>query len=78
LTGHEDHEDLPVAARTRQLEERLIAAGLTTDDEIDEYLTGLYTRATPVNGAQMAARAWAGFSCITAVMMKSFWDKRIA
>jgi nitrile hydratase subunit alpha len=59
LTGHEDHEDLPVAARTRQLEERLIAAGLTTDDEIDEYLTGLYTKATPVNGAQMAARAWA-------------------
>jgi hypothetical protein len=32
LTGH---DDLPVAARTRQLEERLIAAGLTSDDEID-------------------------------------------
>jgi nitrile hydratase len=55
LTGH---DDLPVAARTRQLEERLIAAGLTSDDEIDEFLTGLYTRASPVNGARMVARAW--------------------
>jgi len=33
LTGH---DDLPVAARARRLEERLIAAGLTSDDEIDE------------------------------------------
>ena len=55
MTGH---EDLPAAARTRQLEERLIAAGLTSDNEIDEFLTGLYTRASPVNGARMAARAW--------------------
>lgn len=59
-TGHDEagHHDLPVAARTRQLEERLIAAGLTSDDEIDEFLTRLYTRASPVNGARMAARAW--------------------
>jgi len=55
LTGH---DDLPAAARTRQLEERLIAAGLTSDDEIDEYLTRLYTKASPVNGARMVARAW--------------------
>ena len=55
MTGH---DDLPAAARTRRLEERLIAAGLTSDDEIDEFLTGLYTKASPVNGAQMAARAW--------------------
>jgi nitrile hydratase subunit alpha len=55
LTGH---DDLPAAARTRRLEERLIAAGLTSDDEIDEYLTRLYTTASPVNGARMAARAW--------------------
>jgi len=52
------HDDRPAAARTRQLEERLIAAGLTSDDEIDEYLTRLYTTASPVNGARMAARAW--------------------
>jgi nitrile hydratase len=55
LTGH---DDLPVAARARRLEERLIAAGLTSDDEIDEYLTKLYTSASPVNGARMVARAW--------------------
>jgi nitrile hydratase len=56
LTGH---EDLPAAARARRLEERLIAAGLTSDEEIDEFLTGLYANASPVNGARMAARAWA-------------------
>jgi nitrile hydratase subunit alpha len=55
LTGH---DDLPAAARARRLEERLIAAGLTSDDEIDEYLTRLYTKASPVNGARMVARAW--------------------
>jgi nitrile hydratase len=55
---HPGHDDLPVAARTRQLEERLIAAGLTSDDEIDEFLTRLYTKASPVNGARMVARAW--------------------
>ena len=47
-----------MAARARRLEERLIAAGLTSDDEIDEFLTRLYTNASPVNGARMVARAW--------------------
>ncbi len=55
MTGH---DDLPAAVRARRLEERLIAAGLTSDDEIDEYLTRLYAKASPVNGAQMVARAW--------------------
>src|SRR6266702_3871434 len=31
---------------------------MTSDDEIDEFLTRLYTKASPVNGARMAARAW--------------------
>jgi nitrile hydratase subunit alpha len=53
-----EHDDLPVAARTRRLEERLIAAGLASDEEIDEFLTRLYTRASPVNGARIVARAW--------------------
>jgi nitrile hydratase subunit alpha len=53
-----EHDELPAAARTRQLEERLIAAALTSDEEIDEFLTRLYASASPVNGAQMAARAW--------------------
>jgi len=53
-----EHDDLPAAARTRRLEERLIAAGLASDDEIDEFLTRLYANASPVNGARMVARAW--------------------
>ena len=52
------HDDVPVAARVRRLEERLIAAGLTSDEEIDAYLAALYASASPVNGARMAARAW--------------------
>ena len=55
MTGHDDQ---PAAVRARRLEERLIAAGLASDEEIDEFLTGLYATASPVNGARMAARAW--------------------
>jgi nitrile hydratase subunit alpha len=53
-----EHDSGPVAARARRLEERLIAAGLTSDDEIDDFLTKLYASASPVNGARMVARAW--------------------
>jgi nitrile hydratase subunit alpha len=56
--GEGGHHDLPVAARVRRLEERLIAAGLASDEEIDAFLTRLYASASPVNGARMAARAW--------------------
>jgi nitrile hydratase subunit alpha len=56
--GDEGHHDLPVAARVRRLEERLIAAGLASDEEIDAFLAKLYESASPVNGARMAARAW--------------------
>jgi nitrile hydratase len=55
LTGHEDEQ---AAVRTRRLEERLIAAGLASDEEIDAFLTQLYGNASPVNGARMVARAW--------------------
>jgi nitrile hydratase len=58
LTGHDDHATQPAAARARRLEDRLITAGLTSDDEIDAFLTGLSAGASPVNGARMAARAW--------------------
>jgi nitrile hydratase len=53
-----DHEDLPVAARVRRLEERLIAAGLASDAEIDALLSEFYADAAPVNGARLVARAW--------------------
>jgi nitrile hydratase len=58
LTGHDDAARASAAARTRALEERLIAAGLTSDAEIEEFLARLYADASPVNGARMAARAW--------------------
>lgn len=54
----EHHEDVPVAVRVRRLEERVIAAGLASDEELDAVLTRLYTSASPVNGARMVARAW--------------------
>jgi len=52
------HAELPVAARVRELEERLIAAGLVTDAELDDILTSVYASASPANGARMVARAW--------------------
>ena len=53
-----DHADEPVAVRVRQLEERVIAAGLATDAELDDLLAGLYAHASPLNGARIVARAW--------------------
>lgn len=52
------HEDVPVAARVRRLEERVVAAGLVTDADLDAVLARLYADASPVNGARMVARAW--------------------
>lgn len=52
------HTGNPVAARVRRLEERLIAAGHVTDDELDAILTGVLNGASPLNGARIAARAW--------------------
>jgi nitrile hydratase subunit alpha len=53
------HADRPVSVRVRQLEERLLAAGLATDAELDGMLAGLYAHASPLNGARIVARAWA-------------------
>ena len=53
-----DHEELPVAARVRRFEERVISAGLATDAELDEMLGRFYASASPVNGARIVARAW--------------------
>ena len=49
MSEHDDHADLPVAARVRRLEERLIGAGLASDAEIDGFLRRLYREAGPVN-----------------------------
>jgi len=54
----DEHAELPVAARVRRLEERLIAAGLATDEEFDDILERVFTSASPVNGARIVAHAW--------------------
>ena len=53
-----DHAEQPVAVRVRQLEERVLAAGLASDTELDGVLAGLYAHASPLNGARIVARAW--------------------
>jgi nitrile hydratase len=53
-----DHVDMPVAARVRRLESRLVAAGLVTDEQLDSILEEHLYRATPFNGARLVARAW--------------------
>jgi nitrile hydratase len=52
------HTGNPIAARVRRLEERLIAAGLVTDGELDAVLTSVLEGASPLNGARVVARAW--------------------
>ncbi|WP_030672063.1 nitrile hydratase subunit alpha [Streptomyces rimosus] len=53
-----EHVSLPIAARVRRLEERVIAAGLVTDEQLDTILERNLSRATPFNGARLVARAW--------------------
>ena len=52
------HTSTPVAARVRRFEERLIAAGLVDDAELDAILDRFLAGASPVNGARIVARAW--------------------
>ena len=60
--GHAGH---PAAVRVRQLEERVIAAGLATDAELDATLARLYAHASPLNGSRIVARAWAECGAVT-------------
>src|SRR5258708_18337306 len=52
------HPELPGAARVRVLDQRMIAAGLITDAELDSILAEVFASASPTNGARMVARAW--------------------
>jgi nitrile hydratase subunit alpha len=52
--GHDGH---PAAARVRRFEEQVIAAGLTTDAELDEILLTDWP-GSPADGAAIVARAW--------------------
>jgi nitrile hydratase subunit alpha len=52
-----DHSTSATAARVRRLEERLIDAGLTSDDELDAIIAKVVS-GSPANGARVVARAW--------------------
>jgi nitrile hydratase len=52
------HGSLPIAARVRDLEERLIRAGVLTEAQLDQALEDFLTSSSPVNGARLVARAW--------------------
>jgi nitrile hydratase len=52
-----DHSSSATAARVRRLEERLIGAGLTSDDELDAIIARVVS-GSPANGARVVARAW--------------------
>jgi nitrile hydratase subunit alpha len=52
------HSNSEIAVRVRRLEEQLIDAGLTSDDQLDAII-GRVVSGTPANGARVVARAWA-------------------
>jgi nitrile hydratase subunit alpha len=51
------HSSSETAVRVRRLEERLIAAGLTSDEQLDDILRKVLS-GSPANGARVVARAW--------------------
>jgi nitrile hydratase len=53
-----DHSSSEIAVRVRRLEERVVGAGLTNDDELDQILTRVLAGASPLAGARIVARAW--------------------
>ena len=52
-----EHPTSQTAARVRRLEDRLIEAGLTSDDELDAIIARVVS-GSPANGARVVARAW--------------------
>ena len=54
----EHHEDGALAARTRHVEALLEDRGLLDAAELDRALEAFLSRASPANGARVAARAW--------------------
>jgi nitrile hydratase len=52
------HSSSEIAVRVRRLEEQLIDAGLTSDDQLDTIIARVGS-GTPANGARVVARAWA-------------------
>jgi nitrile hydratase len=66
----DEHHDLDsaTAARVKRVEAAVIAAGLTTEAELDRLLEVVATKASPRNGARVVARAWVDRSFAAAVL----------
>jgi nitrile hydratase len=68
MTDDHDHSGSAIAARVKRVEAAIIAAGLTTEAELDRVLEVLATKASPRNGARVVARAWVDSSFAEAVL----------
>ena len=68
MTGDHDHSGSAIAARVKRVGAAVIAAGLTTEAELDRVLEVLATKASPRNGARVVARAWVDRSFAEAVL----------
>ena len=53
----EHHSSSEIALRVRRLEERLIGAGHTSDEQLDAIIARIVS-GSPANGARVVARAW--------------------
>jgi nitrile hydratase len=58
VSGEHDGRAAAVAARVRRLEALLEQRGLVDSRELDRALEAFLARASPANGARLAARAW--------------------
>jgi nitrile hydratase len=68
MTDDHHDSDSTTAARVKRVEAAVIAAGLTTEAELDRLLEVLATKASPRNGARVVARAWVDRSFAEAVL----------
>ena len=68
MTDHHHDSDSATAARVKRIEAAVIAAGLTTEAELDRVLEVLASKTSPRNGARVVARAWVDPSFAKAVL----------
>jgi nitrile hydratase len=68
MTQNHHDSGSATAARVKRVEEAVIAAGLTTEAELDRVLEVLASKASPRNGARIVARAWVDSSFAEAVL----------
>jgi nitrile hydratase len=68
VTDHHHDSGSATAARVKRVEVAVIAAGLTTEAELDRVLEVLASKTSPRNGARVVARAWVDPSFAKAVL----------